>query len=155
MAWAGRTLARCTSPSAHVNSWSGRLPSAAAGQTPTWPSVQPRVVVAVPVDPVIGQIHWVIVMAVGYETVLPIRLPTFRVVILTGEMKTATTDQRDGFAKRGGNGGQKFFVSVERHERIPSPMRGYERQPATRSVAGHGKWPTWQRATPAGRVATL
>jgi hypothetical protein len=82
--------------------------------------------VAVPVDAVIGQIHRVIVMAVGYETVLPIRVPTFRVVILVGEMKTTTADQGDGFTKRGGNGGQKFFVSVERHKRIPSPMRGYE-----------------------------
>jgi hypothetical protein len=82
--------------------------------------------VAVPVDPVIGQIHRFVITAVGYETVLPIRAPTFRVVFLIGEMKTATADQGDGFAKRGGNGGQKLFVSVERHERIPSPMRGYE-----------------------------
>ena len=81
---------------------------------------------AVPIDAVIGQIHRVIIPAVGHDSVLPIRAPTFRVVILAGKMETTTADQGDGFAERGGNGGQKLFVSVARHGRIPSPMRGYE-----------------------------
>jgi hypothetical protein len=126
MAWAGRTLARCATPSARVNPLSGRLPSAAGGKTPARPAVQPRIVVAVPIDAMIGQIHRVIVMAVGHESVLPIRVSTFGVVILAGKMKPATADQSDGFAKRGGNSGQKLFSSVERPERIPSPMTGYE-----------------------------
>jgi hypothetical protein len=82
--------------------------------------------VAVPIDAVIGQIHRVIIPAVGNKSALSIREPTFRVVILAGKMETTPADQGDGFAKRGGNSGEKLFVSVERHERIPSPMRGYE-----------------------------
>jgi len=115
--------------------------------------VQSRVVVAVPIDAVIGQIHRIIIPAVGHDSVLPIRAPPVRVVILAGKMETTTADHGDRFAKCGGNGGQKLFVSVERHERIPSPMRGYECEPATRSVTDHGKWPAWQHATPAGRGA--
>jgi hypothetical protein len=38
----------------------------------------------------------------------------------------AAADEGDRFAQSGGNGREKLFISVVRHERIPSPMRGYE-----------------------------
>ncbi len=60
------------------------------------------------------------------------------------EMEAAAANEGDRFAKSGGNGREKLFIIVARHERIPSPVRGYEGGPVTRSVTSGGKRPVWQ-----------
>ena len=51
-------------------------------------------------------IYRVMVMAVGHERALPTRVSSFQVLIPASNMKTATAEQCDGFAERGGNGGR-------------------------------------------------
>ena len=107
----------------------------------------------IPVDAECGEVDGV----VGVQFRIPNRLAAIsRRGLFDGglEMEAAAANEGDRFAKSSGNGREKLFISVARHERIPSPMRGYEGEPMTRSVTSYGKRPTWQHATPAGRNAT-
>jgi hypothetical protein len=115
-------------------------------------AAKPGVVMRIPVDAECGEVDGV----VGVQFRIPSRPSAeSRRRLFDGglEMEAAAADEGYRFAQSGGNGREKLFVSMARHQRIPSPMRGYEGEPATRSVTSDGKRPAWQHATPATRDA--
>ena len=140
--WRGRqTASAVTTPSKNQKRFLRRLrrppwlAGAGHGQRLPAASVEPGIVMGVPVDSERGHVDGVIAAA-RPRSRRPRRVSRGGIVQGSLEVEPTTSDEPDGLSEGSGHGSKKSFVIVKGHLQTPSPDGEKREKPATSVVAG-------------------
>jgi hypothetical protein len=105
---------------------------------PPCTATKPRVIANVPVDAVRREIEG-IVAVIGISLASRVRPRRLTASRTTVDVKTTATDEGDRLAQGSRDGGEKTFIIMKRHLRIPSPFgdRGKHRRRASPPAREH------------------
>jgi len=114
-----------------------RAPEPPARQPPR-AALQPRVIAGIPVDAIRREVEG-IVAVVGGRSTPRARQQLFATTQTAVDVEATATDEGDRLAQGSRDGGEKAFIIMKRHLRIPSPFgdRGKHRRRASPPAREH------------------